>query len=125
MGKKQLELPLETLFNLDGEWSVNTILECHVWKTNLGSPPPKKGINKFAIKQTQMMRTLYPCLVTKGHAINLTKWSMVHPLPLVLRKVKMGVQLMVDSHHQLPSLVCGEGTATSVKWSVRVQAQDQ
>jgi hypothetical protein len=50
---------------------------------------------------------------------------MVHPPPLVLRKVKMGTQPMVDSHHQLPSLVHGEGTAISAKWSIRVQVQDQ
>jgi hypothetical protein len=35
------------------------------------------------------------------------------------------VQPVVDSFQQLPSLIHGEGTATSVKWIVRVQAQDQ
>jgi hypothetical protein len=49
---------------------------------------------------------------------------MHHP-PLVMRKVKMSMQPEADSCYQLPLFDHGEGTATGVKWSVRVQAQDQ
>jgi hypothetical protein len=43
MGKNQPAPPPETLFDLDREWSVKTIHECHIWKTTLGSPPPEEN----------------------------------------------------------------------------------
>ena len=46
--------------------------------------------------------------------------------PLVMRMmVKLHVGPMADNCHQLPSLVHMEGTATSIKWSIRVHAQNQ
>ncbi len=117
----------EALFDLGGEWSIKRIHKHHMNQTTTTawSPPPKTGSMELVNMANLDMRTLHLHPMKKGRTRIATKRLMKHPPPLVLKKVKMSARPMADSCHQLLSLVHGEGTATGVKWSVSIQAQDQ
>jgi hypothetical protein len=51
-GKKQPALPLEALFDLDGECLVTTIHERHMQRTTTMSPPPAKAVISLLTWQT-------------------------------------------------------------------------
>ncbi len=76
-----------------------------------------KNTNSLSTWQTPMARTPHALQRTIGRTFTPAKGLIVHPPPLVMRKVRMSVWPRVDSCHQLPSLVHREGTATCVKSS--------
>jgi hypothetical protein len=71
------------------------------------------------------MRTPLPHLVMKGCTLLPPKGMMMPPSLVMVTRVELQTRPMVDSCHQLPSLIHGEGTVKCAKWIVCVRVQDQ
>jgi hypothetical protein len=94
-------------------------------RTTTQSPPPAKGNNKFVDLADTDGEDSASSPDDDGPHVHISQGVDYASPPSVIMKVKMSMQLGADSCYQLPSLVLGEGTAKDIKWSIRVQAQDQ
>ncbi len=112
--KKQAPPP-EMHFDLDGEPSIKTIHQCNkAQPSNVGSTPPKKGKDKDLIdisSKEESDEESAPLPGKQGRSRAAAAVGEDESPPLAMRlTARHKVQPMVDSCHQLPSLVHGEGT---------------